>query len=291
MNSNDIQKYDFKPGLPQEFEIVNLEDLFVEFSEELTKPHRTEFFHILWFQDSKQTHLIDFIPVQVEPNSIVFVNKNSVQRFDEKSRVKGKAIIFTDSFFCQSKLDTQLLRSSILFNDLLSVSKISGSKAIAVITSIIRDLEAELDKPNDVFQSDIVRNYLRNLLLFAERERRNQDFVELNQDVDLTYGIRLKELIDLHFIEEKRVGFYCDEMNLTAKRLNQSAKKIFGKTTKELIDACIILEAKRLLAHTSESVKSIGFGLGFEEPTNFIKYFRNVTGKTPVLFRTDFVQA
>ena len=42
-----------------------------------------------------------------------------------------------------------------------------------------------------------------------------------------------------------------------------------------------MLEAKRILAHTTESVKEIGYNLGFEEPTNFIKYFKKHSKFTP----------
>jgi AraC-like DNA-binding protein len=49
-----------------------------------------------------------------------------------------------------------------------------------------------------------------------------------------------------------------------------------------------MLEAKRLLAHTHKSVKEIGFSLGFQEPTNFTKYFRKHTGLSPVEFRNQY---
>ena len=46
-----------------------------------------------------------------------------------------------------------------------------------------------------------------------------------------------------------------------------------------------MLEAKRILAHTTESVKEIGYDLGFDEPTNFIKYFKKHSKFTPTEFR------
>jgi AraC-like DNA-binding protein len=32
-------------------------------------------------------------------------------------------------------------------------------------------------------------------------------------------------------------------------------------------------------------MKEIGFALGFDEPTNFVKYFRRQAGMTPIEFR------
>ncbi|WP_459640649.1 helix-turn-helix domain-containing protein [Flavobacterium sp. CGRL2] len=66
---------------------------------------------------------------------------------------------------------------------------------------------------------------------------------------------------------------------------------MLGKTPKEIIDDRVMLEAKRLLAHTNENVKEISYELGFEEPTNFIKYFRKHSNSTPVEFRESHTSA
>lgn len=48
----------------------------------------------------------------------------------------------------------------------------------------------------------------------------------------------------------------------------------------------LVLEAKRLLVHTTDPVGVIARQLGFAEPTNFVKFFRRETGTTPGAFRT-----
>nr|WP_246164293.1 helix-turn-helix domain-containing protein [Xanthovirga aplysinae] len=77
-------------------------------------------------------------------------------------------------------------------------------------------------------------------------------------------------------------------MFITTKRLNKATSSVLGKSPKEIVGNRIILEAKRLLAYTNESIKEIGFHLGFEEPTNFIKYFRKHCNVTPFEFRENF---
>jgi len=74
-------------------------------------------------------------------------------------------------------------------------------------------------------------------------------------------------------------------MNVSEKKLTNATKKIAGRTPKELIDDRVMLEAKRLLTHTNHSIKEIGYELGFEEPTNFIKFFKKHAAKTPIEFR------
>lgn len=94
-----------------------------------------------------------------------------------------------------------------------------------------------------------------------------------------------KDLLEIDFKTQKQVTYYSQKIIITEKRLNQSTTKILGKSPKEIIDDRVMLEAKRILAHTAESIKEIAYYLGFEEPTNFIKYFKKHTAQTPLEFR------
>lgn len=284
---SDIVKYDFKPGLPVEFEIVNLRDLYNVNKELMTSPHRTGFYHVLWFQKGIAKLLVDFKLVNIEPNTILFLNKDIVHHFETNGNFDGKAILFTDSFFCKTESNTKYLRNSILFNDLFSVSKIK-LKEIKPFEDLFSLITDESKNEIDVFHSDIMRNLLHNLLLKSERIRRKQDFTEVKKDANLDYVMIFKDLLEKEFRNSRQVSSYTDELIVSAKRLNQATSKVLGKSPKELIDERVILEAKRLLVYTNGSVKEIGFNLGFEEPTNFIKYFRKHERITPVEFRDQF---
>jgi AraC-like DNA-binding protein len=286
--ATDIRKYSFKPGLPQEFEVVGIGELYKASATELTSVHRTGFYHVLWFQKGSPTHWVDFEPVKIKPNTILFLNKDTVQRFDNSGKFDGKAILFTESFFCKSEADTRFLRSSILFNDLFSVSQLHLPKSAALVAGLFEQMETEVKNTKDHYQADILHNLLHNLLLLSDRERRRQNFTEVKKGADLDYVMLFKELLENQFHKQKQVSYYAGQLHATEKRLNQATSKVLDKSPKQMIDERIMLEAKRLLAHTNESVKEIGFALGFDEPTNFIKYFRKHHRTTPVEFRERF---
>ena len=288
---SDIKKYSFKQGLPQEFELVGIGQLYNNHSDSLTTPHRAGFYHILWFQKGSPTHLVDFNLVEIKPNTILFLNKDTVQRFDKKGGFDGKAILFTDGFFCNTEADIKYLRSSILFNDLFSVSQIQMSKTASLFAHLFQLMEIELENEKDISQPHILKNLLHNFLLLSERERRKQNFTEIKKSADLDYVMLFKDLLESNYHKLKQVSNYAKIISVTEKRLNQATSKILGKSPKQMIDERVMLEAKRLLAHTNESVKEIGFELGFDEPTNFIKYFRKHSNSTPVEFREQFALA
>ncbi|MEA5427971.1 helix-turn-helix domain-containing protein [Arcicella lustrica] len=283
--TTDIKKYDFKTGLPQEFEIVDIAELYKDFKDTLTITHRTGFYNIIWFDQGSPIHLVDFSPIKIKPNTLLFLNKDTVQRFDNKTKFSGKVILFTDSFFCKTETDTKFLRNSILFNDLFSVSQIQIERQLKLFTDLLYQMTDELRNTKDNSQSDILRNLLHNFLLYSERERRKQNFTEINKSADLDYVMLFKDLLEKDYKNKKQVNYYAKEIIITEKRLNQATTKVLGKSPKEIIDDRIMLEAKRILAHTNESIKEIGYNLGFEEPTNFIKYFKKHSQFTPTEFR------
>ena len=58
-----------------------------------------------------------------------------------------------------------------------------------------------------------------------------------------------------------------------------------GAGAKDFIDRRVILEARRLLAHSDRSAAQIATQLGFSSATNFSKFFRQRTGTSPLAFR------
>lgn len=285
---SEIKKYKFKHGLPIEFEIIKISDLYNQHRSILTVPHRAEFYHIIWIQKGSARHFVDFKPIETPENSILFVPKDCVNLFDTSGDYDGKIILFTDSFFGSELRNVQFLQSTILYNDFHEISKIIIGEDCSEFYSLIKAMEAELLVPNDKAQPVILRNLLHNFLLISERVKREQGYQEVKQSADHDYFILFKDLLERNYKTIKSVSKYASDLSISEKRLNKATSQVLDKTPKQLIDERVLLEAKRLLAHSNATVKEIAFDLGFEEPTNFIKYFRKHTEQTPSEFREAY---
>lgn len=289
--SREIKKHTFKAGLPLEFEILNLEHVLRHPKEKLKKPHRLNFYSVIWFQEGTPTHVVDFNPIEIKPNTLLFLRKDSVHSFDVENKYSAKSILFTDSFFCQSESDTNFLKTTVLFNDLFSTSAIQLHENIKSFSGLFQLMQDELENKKDNFQTDILQNLLHTFLLLAERTLLNQNKIELRKGIDYDYVITFKNLLETSYISHKQVSYYAPLLNITQKRLSQATVKVLGQTPKEVIEARIILEAKRLLAHSKLSVKEISYTLGYDEPTYFIQFFKKHTQETPTEFRALQIKA
>lgn len=288
MVSEEIITYEFKEGLANEFEIVDIPKLFSAHKNIMVKAHRTGFYHIIWVKKGSGSHVVDFSPISLPENSLLFLNKDIIQIFNSELTFEAKAILFTQEFFAVTNSTVKFLKESILFNDPFAVNTIQLSVASSrPFETLFSLMEEEVNKQKDEYQPKILRSLLYTFLQHAERERRKRNFFEVRQSADRDYMILFRDLLEANFKNHKNVTFYASKLSLTERRLNQAVAKILGKTVKQAIDERIMLEAKRLLAHTNDNIKEVGFNLGFEEPTNFVKYFRKHNSGTPMEFRAE----
>ena len=102
--------------------------------------------------------------------------------------------------------------------------------------------------------------------------------------------LKLLSLIDEHFISKKHSEYYADQLSLSIKRVNELSQKYFSKTVTRMIHEKIIVEARRELAFTSKSVKSIASDLGFQDVAYFSRFYKKSTQQTPQSFRNQWVQ-
>ncbi len=114
-----------------EFEILDLPEILHAKNEMMTVPHRAQFYHILWIEKGYGTHFIDFKPISIEDNTIIFIPHNSVNVYDKEGSYKGKAILFTNNFFCKNNSDLQYLHSGRLFSDLYDIATLKVNPQVS----------------------------------------------------------------------------------------------------------------------------------------------------------------
>jgi AraC-like DNA-binding protein len=81
------------------------------------------------------------------------------------------------------------------------------------------------------------------------------------------------------------VAQYAKHLGCSQKSLSRATIEVAEMSAKSMLTQRIVLEAKRLLAHSALPVAAISDELGIDEATNFVKFFRRETGMTPGAFR------
>lgn len=92
-------------------------------------------------------------------------------------------------------------------------------------------------------------------------------------------------LVGQYHNQHRNVSFYADQLKITPKYLSTLVKESTGKSAAELIDEYVVQQAKNLLRYTDNTVQQVAFALNFNSQSSFGKYFKHLTGLSPLQFR------
>lgn len=91
--------------------------------------------------------------------------------------------------------------------------------------------------------------------------------------------------IESNFRNNRKVEFYADRIGVSPKHLAHVIHNVTGKYPSDWIEGYLLLESKKLLRKTKDSIQVISFDLNFATPSHFGKFFKDKTGQTPREFR------
>ncbi|WP_461111831.1 helix-turn-helix domain-containing protein [Spirosoma jeollabukense] len=261
------------------FYMTRLEKLVQEFKG-IDKPHSHTFYLVMWISQGSGTHTIDFKTYEINPHQLYFLTPGQVHSWNLSADAQGYNLFFDAPFF-HNRLGHRLYQYPFFHSHQHLPLLEAGSQ-----DKFFSDLfgyayaEYEQEQPNraDVFQSFVH--------IILETANRLYNEPRILTDRQLYDRIRqYEELLEGQFLTVREVSTYAEQMNLTPNYLNHICKKVLGKTASQLLHERIIIEAQRLLTHTAQSVKEIGFLLDFEDPSYFVRFFKRHTGQTPAEFR------
>lgn len=267
-----------------EFEFVALETLMSGISKARDhnpfQPHRLGFFLILIITGGEVNHIVDFKIHTLKEGDVMVISKGQIHAFDELSKYQGYLVLFTDAFMQKYMAQSTIAQINHLYNYFLRQEKICNPDHNYIILRVLK----EQLKSNSSSLPNIVGSIISIYLLKLNDENNRSTVISIDNK-NLDYFNQFKQLLEDNFSKTRDAKDYASDLSISYKHLNKVCKEIAQVTAKSFIDRYVTLEAKRMLVSTSLSVKEIAFKLGFDEPTNFLKYFKKHTNITPVEFR------
>jgi AraC-like DNA-binding protein len=160
----------------------------------------------------------------------------------------------------------------------------------AKLDSLWRDLASEAAAKEEVWD-EMARVQFRLLLMMAARIYRRtllDTRVMARRPQAIVHQFRTT--LETHFLQVRSVAAYARMLKITSGHLTESVLLQTGRTAGELIRDRLLLEAQRLLVHSSLNMAEIALALQFEDPSYFSRFFRRSTGTSPGEFRDRFLE-
>lgn len=233
------------------------------------EPHTHSFWEIGFFEEGQGVHTIDFIDYPIQDGTLYFLKKGIVHTMFRQKGSFGKVILFSDEALDNSDLLQQLVYSKP--HVYLNAEKLVFVKQLFAQLSFFKEAK---------YTSNFIRQSLHLILTFFERHASKSILVDEKIHAFLQY-------IETHFSAKLTIEECATNLNMSYQKLHTEVQKKLGKSPLDIIQERIILQAKRLLFNTQESVKQIAYSLDFEDTSYFSKYFKNHVGCSPIQFRLD----
>lgn len=232
--------------------------------------HRTDFHHLLLVTKGRGTHVIDFEQYTLEPGVVVYIGPGQVHRFGHEPQLDASMVVFRP----------ELLREAIPLEPCVRPTPERRSLATALIDGLVHECAVSRGEAKSrALLGALLQALVRAVDAGAERPERSNFFASF------------RSAVDREFRRTREVAAYAAILRCSTRTLTRHCLEAEGKSAKRVIEDRLLLEARRSLAHESVTVADLGQQLGFSEATQFVKFFRRVSGETPGHFRERISRA
>lgn len=268
------------------FDYSRIEDVFADIGPMLIRPHRHEFYEILWFTHGEGKHYLDLVSYPIDPPIMFFVARNQIHRFDERDDWKGHMLRFSEDYIWRHTEGHDAMSRGSLFGVGRQPLRIHHAEDAASLDCIIQQIDNEKKRAKDNLQPDLLYHLTNALLIQAKRLAvAHLTDINFNTRRDMCIYHRFFELMERHYLDHYQVSQYADQVGVCAKRLTEICKTVTGKSAKQVIKERLVLEAKRYLQFSELSVKEISDKLNFNDYCYFSRFFTEAVKMPPSNFR------
>ena len=237
------------------------------------------------FTNGYGTHEIDFNKYEIKPGTIFFLYPGQTHGWELSDDINGYLFFHSEEFYEMNYLRNSIKDYPFFESNITQKCIYLNQQQKIYIEALFKNIYEE-NLEQHWKKKQLIISYLTQLYIHLNRYIENHssvNFTELRHYQ--TLFSKFEKLVDKHFIILKKASQYADLMNITPKHLNRIVKSISDKTTTDVITDRIILEAKRQLLYTNDSLTEIANSLGYDDYTYFSKNFKKNVSIKPSDFR------
>lgn len=239
---------------------------------------RPEFHFLLMPTRGHGQHMLDFTTHDLEPGCVLWVRPGQVQRWGDLTAYDGWVVIFPAGLL--DPVTTQLTEAASPAGARYWSPEDAGAAGAAALVEEIAELADDLALPREL-RAPALTHLLAALLLRLTAQASTRPDAPSGPEPWLAF----RELLEAEHARHHDVAWYAARLGWSSRTLARATKEATGRTPKQLVDERLLLEARRLLAHSDLTVARVGEAIGFDDPSNFGAWFRLRDGQAPAAFR------
>jgi AraC family transcriptional activator of pobA len=267
-----------------EDKLGNIPFYIAQFYEEIKKttPHKHEnYYELVYLRQGEGFHWIEEEKYMIIAPEFYFLMPHQLHHWQFTSIPKGYVILFKKSYF-DDGYDHHIVELINKLKGRFRTGIPDGNSPDYILQEILNEYSR-----NTEFSRKIIHGLL--IALFAKILQ----FINIQtheKHVPWTLYEKYQEIILKECPRLYRVKDFAKILNTTPQNLNTICRRRTGSSAKNLIIDQLILEAKRYLLHTDNTINEISQILPFNDTSYFVKFFKKQEGISPLQFRRKYFQ-
>ncbi|WP_167955698.1 AraC family transcriptional regulator [Anaerosporobacter faecicola] len=245
---------------------------------------------LIYLHSGTLTLWIEENEYHLKPGDLYFINMETLHQFASNDRSTCyfayvfplESLTFSSSDYCETLLQP-LLNHSLRFPDYLSKKHPLYQTVQKEIMELIR-LNEEKEYGYELITKACILKVIGYLvhgnLLVSPTHQLHQTFLQRNDSKKL-----ILSYINNHYETAIHLEDLAKLLHMSPKYFSQYFKKNFSMTFMDYVTRFRIEKASILLRDTSYPVMEIGFLVGYENFSYFIRTFKRILGMTPAKYR------
>lgn len=237
-------------------------------------------YEIIWIFSGEGSRIIEFDEFPLKKDRLFFLYPGSVQMWKNVTQVTGIRITFSEEFLLytwQHSMPKTIPFFSFINN--ISYVDIDDKENIYALLELIKQ-EYALSKNHNF---EIISSYLKILLSKLLYKPHVETSVPTNSFIS-----KFEQLLEKNFYTHQNVDDYAKFVHLSPNYLNDLIRSKTGKSVGWWIRKRRLVEAKRRLLFTTDSISKISSDLHFNDISYFCRFFKKYTNQSPLQFRRSF---
>ncbi|WP_326582964.1 AraC family transcriptional regulator [Streptomyces sp. NBC_00481] len=286
-----VPLYGFQPpvGTPYGLEVNTIEDFFAQHDDwpwNPPRPVRATFHYLIAVTEGELLHDVDHVTRTVAPGQWLWGRPGHTLCWHPPGSARGPFVLFEPDVL---RPDIARLLAPLTAHDAPAVLSPQADDAAWLQQTALQLLDEHRAlgrRPLDMHHA-LRRSLLESLLLRLTNVPGIAPTGAATAGTGRSdrYG-RFLDALELHFRELHQAADYAELLDCSVRTLSRAARDATGKGVRELIDERRLLEARRLLGGARWDARTVAAHLGFTDPANFGRFFRDRTGLTPAAFAT-----
>ena len=269
----------------QQPSLVHIEDIAdrSRANDWLIKPHRhTRLFQILLLINGSLQVKLDEETHSLSGNWAIVIPASCVHGFQFPIDTQGQVLSVETSLL---NSQTQLFHGlNLLLEQAHTIAFQEHDVLFGQLQHYLLLIRQELKHPYTGHEA-LLNWLLGALLLTLWRQRQHsQQQIQSNPKSSQLFQ-QFRQVLDKHYREQWTVQQYAQALHTSVSSLNRLCQEKAGHSAKALIQERLLLEAKRRLIYTQESLERIAESLGFKDPAYFSRFFKSFTQHPPSEYR------